>query len=103
MLEFIRVQRTGSTDATVIPIDQSNGLALSDNPAPVVDAGDEAATAGAQTVLDIVSTWPATVATDSGGLIDMWQDIADAARNGDVAGINDAGYSVICTDVVAGR
>jgi len=29
VLEFIRVQRTGSTDATVIPIDQSGGLALS--------------------------------------------------------------------------
>lgn len=29
VLEFIRVQRTGSTDATVIPIDQSEGLALS--------------------------------------------------------------------------
>ena len=29
MLEFIRVQRTGSADATVIPIDQSDGLALS--------------------------------------------------------------------------
>jgi len=29
VLEFIRVQRTGSTGATVIPIDQSGGLALS--------------------------------------------------------------------------
>ena len=29
VLEFIRVQRTGSNDATVIPIDQSEGLALS--------------------------------------------------------------------------
>ena len=29
VLEFIRVQRTGSTDATVVPIDQSDGLALS--------------------------------------------------------------------------
>ena len=29
VLEFIRVQRTGSTDKTVIPIDQPNGLALS--------------------------------------------------------------------------
>jgi site-specific recombinase XerD len=29
VLEFIRVQRTGSTDATVIPIDTSTGLALS--------------------------------------------------------------------------
>ena len=29
VLEFIRVQRTGSADATVIPIDQSDGLALS--------------------------------------------------------------------------
>jgi integrase/recombinase XerD len=29
VLEFIRVQRTGSADATVVPIDQSEGLALS--------------------------------------------------------------------------
>jgi site-specific recombinase XerD len=29
VLEFIRVQRTGSTDATVVPIDLSAGLALS--------------------------------------------------------------------------
>jgi site-specific recombinase XerD len=29
VLEFIRVQRTGTTDATVIPIDQPDGLALS--------------------------------------------------------------------------
>jgi integrase/recombinase XerD len=29
VLEFIRVQRTGSTDATVIAFDQSAGLALS--------------------------------------------------------------------------
>ena len=29
VLEFIRVQRTGSTDATVVSIDQSEGLALS--------------------------------------------------------------------------
>ena len=29
ILEFIRVQRTGSSDATVVPIDQSGGLALS--------------------------------------------------------------------------
>ncbi len=29
VLEFIRVQRTGSTDAMVVPIDQSEGLALS--------------------------------------------------------------------------
>ena len=29
VLEFIRVQRTGSTDARVIPIDQPDGLALS--------------------------------------------------------------------------
>ncbi len=29
VLEFIRVQRTGSTDKTVIPIDQPDGLALS--------------------------------------------------------------------------
>lgn len=29
VLEFIRVQRTGSSDATVIPIDQPDGLALS--------------------------------------------------------------------------
>ena len=29
VLEFIRVQRTGSTDATVVPIDSSEGLALS--------------------------------------------------------------------------
>jgi integrase len=29
VLEFIRVQRTGSADATVVPIDQTEGLALS--------------------------------------------------------------------------
>lgn len=29
VLEFIRIQRTGSADATVIPIDSSEGLALS--------------------------------------------------------------------------
>ena len=28
VLEFIRIQRTGSSDATVVPINQSEGLAL---------------------------------------------------------------------------
>lgn len=67
------------------------------------ETGNETAATDALTVLDAVPTWPATVATDGGGLVDMWQEIADAARAGDIAGVNDAGYTVNCTDVVPGR
>lgn len=67
------------------------------------EAGDETSAATAQSVLDAVPNWPARVATDDGGVAEMWQNIADAARNGDVAGVNDAGYLVNCTDVVPGR
>ena len=39
VLEFIRVQRTGSTDATVVPIDSVGGVGVVDDPTSVVVAG----------------------------------------------------------------
>ena len=38
VLEFIRVQRTGSADTTVVPIDQSERAGVVDDPTSVVDA-----------------------------------------------------------------
>lgn len=66
-------------------------------------AADSAAMADAQAVLDLVPSWPATVATDGGGVVVMWSEIGNAARAMDPVALNDAGYGVNCTDVIPGR
>lgn len=66
-------------------------------------AADPDAMADAQAVLDLVPSWPATVATDGGGVVKMWTEVGDAARAMDPVALNDVGYLVNCTDVVPGR
>ena len=66
-------------------------------------AADSAGMADAQSVLDLVPSWPATVATDGGGAVEMWTEIGDAARAMDPVALNDAGYRVNCTDRIPGR
>ena len=61
-------------------------------------AGDAAAMADAQTVLDSVPSWTALVAADGGGVIAMWRTIGDAARAADSAALKNAGYLANCTD-----
>jgi hypothetical protein len=66
-------------------------------------AGDATAMADAQAVLDAVPSWSALVAADGGGVIDVWRNIAEAARAMDPVALQDAGYHVNCTDVRPGR
>jgi len=94
-------------------------------------AGDTTTMAEAQATLDAVPTWPALVASDptrqqsnrpapegapipladqgaavlpgDGGVIAMWQAIADAARAGDPQAVQDSGYTVNCTDIGPGQ
>jgi hypothetical protein len=62
--------------------------------------GDAAAKADAQSHLDGLAGRPALFAGDAdGGVAGMWRNIAAAARAGNPAAVNDAGYRVNCTDV----
>jgi hypothetical protein len=62
--------------------------------------GDAAAKADAQSHLDALPNRPALFVGDAdGGVANMWRNIAAAARAGNPAAVNDAGYRVNCTDV----
>jgi hypothetical protein len=62
--------------------------------------GDAVAEADAQSHLDGLAGRTALFAGDAdGGVAGMWRNIAAAARAGNPAGVNDAGYRVNCTDV----
>lgn len=67
-------------------------------------AGDTAAMAKAQAVLDMVPTWKATVASDvtgeAGGVVDSWRKIAAHTRASDAAAVaTNSFYTVNCTNI----
>jgi hypothetical protein len=58
--------------------------------------GDTAARAGATAILRQAPTWPIVVATDGGGVVTQYQQIAQGARDGEPAAIQQA-FTANCT------
>ncbi|MGV8885306.1 MAG: hypothetical protein ACOH1T_06915 [Microbacteriaceae bacterium] len=53
-------------------------------------AGDTSATTVASISLGATATWPATVATDGGGIVAMYEQLGDSARSGNRSAVQDA-------------
>lgn len=65
-------------------------------------AGDAEGRAAAVTVLEESLAWPATVATDGGGVIDHMSSVVSAAADGDLASVKTGSGIMQCAALTKG-